>query len=203
MSVHVDALSTSTVRLRGLDVLIDVDLDGDELDRRHDAAVDLGRYDAAILGALLQISPLEATPARTLSAAARAVASRHPALVDVINGHLLRRRVSPALDTRMITLPTRRWRQALHEIGRFAPYSARRLMLDVEPADLDVLCVEATYWGVGVCVATSTGVREVVHPAPFLPQRYTGASWVFAEQALRAIRVTGTPQPMASSQRLR
>lgn len=202
MSLSVDALSSSVVRLRGLEVLIDVDFDGEELNRRHGAELDLGSHDAATLGALLHISPTSGTPIRTLPGAARAAAHRHPGLVDLVDEHHLRRRVSPALDVRMVTLPTSRWRQGLHEIGRFAPYSARRLLLDVEPADLDLLRMEATYWGVGVCIATSAPFREVVHPALFEPHRYTGASWAFAEQALRAIRLTAL-HPMASNQRLR
>lgn len=184
-------LTASAVRLRGLDVVIDLQVDGAELAFRRVHALDLCLTDVAALGALLQIPALASTPLVALPAAARNVARRWPRLVEEVDGDRVRRRVSPIAHVDMVTLFTSRWRKGLREIGRFAPYSARLLQLPAEPSDLDMLCMEATYWGVGVRLESSKGWHEVVHPAPFTPARYTGASWVFAEQAMSTAQAAG------------
>ena len=184
-------LTASAVRLRGLDVVIDLRVDGAELALRRVHALGLCLTDVAALGALLQIPTLSSTPLVALPAAARHVARRWPRVIEQVGGDRVRRRVSPIAYVEMVTLVTSHWRKGMREIGRFAPYSARLLQLPAEPSDLDLLCMEATYWGVGVRIESSGAWHDVVHPAPFTPARYTGASWAFAEQAMAAAQAVG------------
>lgn len=202
MSVSAATMAASSVNLRGLDVLVDVHVDVAELERREAQGLshDLGVQDAAALGALLQIPAHLSVPMRTLSAPVRTAVRRHTRLVERLPGGRVRRRVSPGATVEMVTLPTSRWRTGLRSIGRFAPYSSRRLLLSIEPVDVDLLVMEATFWGVGVSLESSAGSHDLVLPAPFEPARYTGASWVFAEQAMRATRQSGLSSwPLASA----
>lgn len=201
MSLSVDThVPASTVRLRGLDVVIEMKVDAAECERRQTQSLHLYGMETTTLGALLKIPALQSTPVATLPADAQDLVRRRPRLVEFLDGDRVRRRLSPVAQVDMVTLPTARWRRALHDVGRFAPYSARRLLLHTEPADLDLLCMEATYWGVGICLQRPGGCYDIVHPAPFAPARFTGASWAFAEQALRAVQRAGiNPWPPASA----
>ncbi|NYE95882.1 hypothetical protein FHU41_002132 [Psychromicrobium silvestre] len=57
------------------------------------------------------------------------------------------------------------------------------------------MCLEAAYYGVGIVIGTSVQLSEdplalevLLEPAPFLPSRYTGALWRFAEVAYDSLR---------------
>lgn len=179
---------SALVRLRSADVVVDVDIDACELEMRDREAVDLAGLDHGHLGALLAVPRWERARFASLPSATKSLVRRRPDLVELGRDGYVTRRVGPPLWVDMVTLPTERWRTGLRTIGRFAPYSARQLQLDKVPRDVDDLCVEATYWGVGVCVAGADGVRQLVEPEPFVPERFTGASWAFAEQTLSAVR---------------
>lgn len=95
----------------------------------------------------------------------------------------------PPVDPEMITVHGDPWRYVLRRASRFAPYSARRVVLRRMPDDDVELRMEAVVSGVGVAVATcmdDQGVvldaREILPSAPFTPVRYTGASWLVAEE---------------------
>lgn len=174
-------------RLRGLFVHVEVDIDVQELERRERGGLSVAGLGHARLGALLTIPRWEFARLSSIPDAGRRLARARPDLIDQRAGGFLRRRVGPPLWVEMVTLPVERWRCGLKAIGRFAPYSARQLQLAHAPEDLNDLCVQATYWGIGVQIAEDGLVRDVVVPEPFVPQRYTGASWAFAEQTLRAM----------------
>lgn len=185
---------TVDVRLRGLDVEVEVEVDAGELAARERQGLSLDGLDHAHLGALLALPRWETAQLADLPAAAQTFVRRHPELVERSGDGLVRRRVGPPLWVELVTLPTPRWQDGLKLVGRFAPYSARRLSLSAEPEDVGDLCVQATYWGVGVRIADGGEVRDLVQPESFVPHRYTGASWAFAEQALAALRGSvGTP----------
>ena len=48
--------------------------------------------------------------------------------------------------------------------------------------------LEARFYGVGVGIAAGSGEepRWLLEPAPFTPERFTGASWKFAESFFQA-----------------
>lgn len=202
MSVSVDTMRSATpARLRGLDVLLEFHVDDAELERRRSHSVQPHATAATTLASLLHIPVMASVPVATLPGAVQTVARRHSQYVEFTDGTLVRRRVSPIGHVTMVTVPSRHWRKALRDVGRFAPYTARRLLLSAEPTDLDVLRMEATYWGVGVRLEQPEGWHDVVHPAPFTPERFTGASWAFAEAAVHAAQQAA--QPSVADQRAR
>ncbi len=173
-------------RLRGIDVRVDVEVDVQEIDYRAEAGIDLHGLGSDELGALLAIPRWEHARRTTMSAPSLRMAAVRPDLVEQTAAGCVRRLVGPPVWVEMVSLSTGGWKGGLRAIGRFAPYSARRLVLSRTPADIDELMVEATYWGVGVRVVNEGAVEDLVEPAPFVPHRYTGASWAFAEQAFAA-----------------
>lgn len=193
MSTLVSAgTDAAAVRLRDLDVIIHVEFDRSELEMREKCGLSLAGLAHDQLAALLTIPRWEHVPLSALPAAGRRMTLRRPDLVEQTDDGLVARRVGPPLWVEMVTLPVRQWRAGLRAVGRFAPYSARRLRLSQEPSDVDDLSVQATYWGVGVQVARFDGPTDLVVPEPFRPQRYTGASWAFAEEALEAVSAKGS-----------
>lgn len=176
-----------TIRLRGLDVAVELEVDYREHGLREQG-LSLTGLSTVQFGALLAIPRWSYAAPAELPAGSRALARRHPDLVEHESDGRVRRRVGPPVWVEMVTLPVARWRAGLSAIGRFAPYSARRLLLTRVPDDTDDLRVQATYWGVGVRIERADGFEDLVEPEPFVPQRYTGASWAFAEQTLAAVR---------------
>jgi hypothetical protein len=105
-----------------------------------------------------------------------------PGLVEWDGVGVVRHGVPP-VDPVVATVEHPSWRQALRTAGRFAQYCARRVRLPEAPAADSELLLEAGYWGIGVRVQEPDGrVERVLPEAPFIAQRYTGASWLFAEQ---------------------
>lgn len=182
------------VRLRGLEVLVEVDLDTRELELRKREGLSVAGLDHAQLAALLTVPRLEHALLAALPPATQMLVRKRGDLVEQSHDGQVTRRVGPPLWVEMVTLPVNEWRNGLRAIGRFAPYSARRLQLPHVPADVDDLCVEATYWGVGVRIECSRETEDLVTPEPFVPGRYTGASWAFAEQTLSAFRECSSGQ---------
>jgi len=99
------------------------------------------------------------------------------------DGRQVRRIAVPPTDPTMATVSHPSWRQAMRTAGRFAPYCARRVLIPARAADDTELLLEASYWGVGVRVREEDGSQvELAPAAQFQARRYTGASWLFAEQ---------------------
>jgi len=190
-SLTVTRAVAAAARLRGVDVIVHVEFDMHELEMREASGLSLKGLSHTHLAALLTIPRWEHVPMTSLPAAGQRIALGRPDLVEHDERGFVARRVGPPLWVEMVTLPVRRWRVGLRAVGRFAPYSARRIRLAREPADVGDLSVQATYWGVGVQVVRADGLADLVLPEPFRPQRYTGASWAFAEETLQAVSPNG------------
>jgi hypothetical protein len=95
------------------------------------------------------------------------------------------------------------WSAALGKAARFAPYCERRIVLPRLPEADTLLKLEASYLGVGVAVPASSSdgsssgrlLEEVVPAAPFLPSKFTGAAWKFAESVFDQIQMGDAPAP--------
>lgn len=187
LSVDSDVLCRK-VRVRGVNVFADITLDETEVLRRS-AAGPLKLRNLDLLNLLLTLPIGQPYYVGGLSS--------HEAdlLVGVTGVELATdrrgwpyatRMVRPPLRVDRVTVPGRAWRQALAAAARFGPYCERRILLDQVPADDDLLWLEAKFMGVGVAAASQTAgqgprVRDLLEPAPFKPDRYSGASWKFAE----------------------
>lgn len=171
----------ATVRLRGLEVEVAVETDLAEMELRRSEGLDLSALGHSQLGALLSAPRWAGVDFASLSDACQAMVRAYPELVEFGLDGSVRRRVGPPVWVEMVTLTASNWRNGLRAVGRFAPYSARRLRLGSEPRDLDELLVQASYWGVGVQVIIDGKVENVADAETFSPYRYTGASWAFAE----------------------
>lgn len=73
-----------------------------------------------------------------------------------------------------------RWRSGLRAIESYAGYCERHLVVPRPRSGADELELECSFFGVGL--AYTDGDGEVLSAAPFLPARFTLASWRFAEQ---------------------
>ncbi|MFB2583443.1 hypothetical protein [Herbiconiux liukaitaii] len=157
--------------------------------REHEWRASLGlgpilRFD--LLTALLPISATEWTSAAGLTASAIELVNAEPDYFDVNyedSGVHVRRAVRPIVHPIGVRIATNHWRQGLEWAGRFAGYAERTLMVSENTSDLEQARLEAMYFGVGLVVQRPNELDEIVsHPAPFMPERFSAASWYFSEQ---------------------
>lgn len=97
------------------------------------------------------------------------------------NHYLVTRWLEPAVEVQAVLISGARWDRAIAAASKYAPYCQRRVSVDELPGDEHLFWWEARLLGVGV--VTSSGA-ELLEAAPFAPERYSGASWKFAEQML-------------------
>lgn len=172
-----------SVTLRGVEVLVDVAVDCVEVRRRMRTGI-AGRRLAGIaaLRMLLELPEDAVVGIDTVNPSGRAVLDRVVGGLEYPGPGLVRRVARPAARARLVSIPVNRWREGMRVAGRFAPYCARSLLLDRLPADLETLCLEASYWGVGVAVReVGETEREIVPPTSLMPACYTAAAWSFDE----------------------
>lgn len=168
--------------LRGVDVDVEVSIDKLEWQRRAAAGIagqQIGGPRA--LGVLLKLPELIPVDASALPDDDLEIVGRLEGAVDFPSPGVLQRVARPAVCPLLVSIHTNRWRDGLRLAGRFAPYSARRLVLHGASDDLQPLLLEADYWGVGVALCADGAVRELLPPATFTPVRYTAAAWKFDE----------------------
>lgn len=170
------------VRLRGVDGLAEAELDVLEHARRWgDGVAGKALAGVDVLDALLRLPEGVPIPISRISQAdLTEFEALHGALVYPADGVVLRV-CRPAATASLLSIPTDSWRQGMRLAHRFAPYCARRILLEKEPRESDLLVLEASYWGIGVSVAGDGGERLLVAPGRFSPTRYTGAAWWFDE----------------------
>lgn len=101
--------------------------------------------------------------------------------VQVVDGRAVRRAVPP-LSVELAVVEARSWRHGLERAGRFAPFSTRVMVLPRLPRDVDRMCMEADFWGVGVAVSCGEAVEVSVPPTVWRRRRVTAAGWRFQEQ---------------------
>lgn len=75
------------------------------------------------------------------------------------------------------------WRNGLERAGRFAPFCCRAVLVDEGPhMGEEGFLAEAAFYGIGVLVKGSEGIRTALEPEAYRPQRYTAAAWHFVEE---------------------
>ncbi|MGW5613090.1 hypothetical protein [Streptomyces sp. NPDC003877] len=194
------------LRLRGQQVQAAVTVFADEACRRSYAG--LGAVDSrALLTVLYDLPvgfpvPLGSLDAYTL----RLLHTAPPGVVDMgmnENPTTAVRRLVPATRVELVLVhgpdgvPPRQWDSAVRDASQFAPFCVRGVVIsktvesghDVEPTspDLDLLLLKARFYGVGVATQSPQGLRWLLEPAPYRPQRHSPAQWLFHEQAWRQL----------------
>ncbi|GAA3604247.1 hypothetical protein GCM10022419_106130 [Nonomuraea rosea] len=180
--------SWSRVVLQGTSVLLHYEPDQIEIERRRRTGP------AAITSpdALRVLLDLPVNAPLPLSAVERAASD---ALHRLPNGAIhmdqgcVTRLAVPPIKACLAVVPTRSWRVGLERAGRFAPFCARAMLLSAPPRDLDVLRMEADFYGIGVIVDADGESHVMVPPAPFELRRFTAASWLFLEEAYQQINL--------------
>ena len=185
---------TYSVRLRGVDVHCVVDIDVLEHARRQAEGVG-AINDWRVLDAPNGLKPGVAVSSREVPAwGLRALRQAGGAVAKSGRGWVTREARVPLIVDVVVVTDTR-WRRGVQRATRFGPYCQRVLALPRLPVDSTNLLLEAHYLGVGLWTAKATGAGLpgraagglVLEPAPFVPQRFTAASWAFAEDAYRQI----------------
>lgn len=125
--------------------------------------------------------------AASLTARDRRILRRAPhGVMDRDHDHLVRRAVPP-MSARFVVVAAHTWRDGLAKAGRFAPFCARAILLPTSPADVDDARMQASYYGIGLCVFTAGALRMLVDPQPYVRQRHSSAQWWFAEELYRQV----------------
>lgn len=96
-------------------------------------------------------------------------------------GRIARRAVAP-VSVRFAMVAARSWREGLAKAGRFAPFCARAMLLSAPPDDLDDARMQASFYGIGICVFASGRLRMLADPEPYVRHRHSPAQWWFAEE---------------------
>ncbi|GAA4584820.1 hypothetical protein GCM10023194_25690 [Planotetraspora phitsanulokensis] len=180
-------LSTwSWATLRGIEVMLNYEAHPGEVERRRQ--VGLGAITSAdALRFLLGLPVGTPVPLAALDQNERHLLRMLPTgTVCVENGFVTRLAVPP-VDAGLVVVPTRSWRLGLERAGRFAPFCARAMMLPKPPPNLDVLRMEADFYGIGVITYVDAAPVTVVPPEPFRRHRFTAAGWLFLEEAHRQL----------------
>lgn len=186
------------VRVRGVDAILEIEFDADELRRRGFRPAPETKLDAYNILARMPVG----TPQHKAMFSGyewRALMRTEWAVrIDVArNGETFATRTArPPVTIRRASVVGRSWAAALGKATRFAPYCERRIVLQRLPGDDVLLKLEASYLGVGVAVAADAphsspggvALESVVPAAPFLPLKFTGAAWKFAETVFGQIQ---------------
>lgn len=169
-----------------------VDLDHGEHDRRRAAGL-RALTSMRELDVLLQLPHGHPVPMRSLSEHAAQVVSRLPAgavTFDSARRCVTRLAVPPLQVVTVAVLAggpsTLSWRAALRQACQFAPYAARVVLVDAEPASVAARSWEADVAGVGLWARHNGLTHELVAPTPFVVQRFTAAGWRFRERAYQS-----------------
>jgi hypothetical protein len=59
------------------------------------------------------------------------------------------------------------------------------------PDDLDDARVQASFFGIGICVFSSNGLRMLVDPQPYVRHRHSCGQWWFAEELYGQVIASG------------
>jgi hypothetical protein len=183
----------------GLRVVADVSVDDTEVKRRAAVSVRGGLRHLDTLRFLLTLPLNEALPAARFNSYEKQLAGRAARAVFGAetrtneNGRLFTRTAQPPLHVNLVSVHGPATRRTLRLATSFAPYAARRIITTGRVDES--FSIEAQYYGVGITALDNDGAHLTTSPAPFLPSRFTGASWLFAEHAYEHL----TDEPKALS----
>uniref|UniRef100_UPI003C7BD782 hypothetical protein n=1 Tax=unclassified Streptomyces TaxID=2593676 RepID=UPI003C7BD782 len=176
-----------TLSLLGTDALVFYRFDATEHTRRQRAAM----ADLTGLGPLETLLTLPVdipVPLDSLNARDRAAVRRLPAgSVDRDRRTVTRHAVRP-LHVDLAVVAAQQPRNALEAATRFAPFCSRAALLRRPAPRMDDFLNEASFYGVGVLVDSSSGIDMVLEPRPYRPRRHTAAAWNFTEELYQRVR---------------
>ncbi|MEV7597052.1 hypothetical protein AB0O91_06635 [Kitasatospora sp. NPDC089797] len=98
---------------------------------------------------------------------------------------LVTRRTVRLLAVDLAVVRATDWQTGLERAGRFAPFCRRAVLFDELRgwrAGLDETLAEAAFYGIGVLVHESDGIRMALEPEAYRPQRHTAAARHFVEE---------------------
>lgn len=162
----------------------------DEAEHQRRQAAGIGPVTGYGFGGLDHLMALPAglpVPLLRLTPAQRLYVLRAPAgICTVEDDEVTRHAIRPC----RVTLATVRFatacKTALESASRFAPFCARRVVIQRRTRWTETLA-EFDFYGIGVSLEHSAGGLEtLVDPAPWRPMRHTPAGWWFAERAYAA-----------------
>lgn len=169
-------------RFRGVQATVTFDLLVDEHSRRTRHQIEPVR-DPHLIREISELPGSEWIHLAELTPELIKIARRRPELVATqldSRGTWIRRRLAPTVVPTHVRISATRPRQGLEWASRFAGYASRTLHLPQLPRAAIALELECSYFGIGLSVSEPTEA-VVVAPAPFLPERFSFASWHFSE----------------------
>jgi hypothetical protein len=98
------------------------------------------------------------------------------------------RRAVPVVEVALAVVFARSEPAGLVSASRFASYCRRLMVLPEPPVDEAATAMRASFYGVGIAVASSGGQTVLVPPEPVTDRRVTAAGWWFTESVYRQIR---------------
>ncbi|QVQ52244.1 hypothetical protein J4H86_26735 [Spiractinospora alimapuensis] len=137
------------------------------------------------LGQDIPVPSLAPWERRAMGKAPRGALRRH--------GDMVRRLAQVPLYPELALVWSRGWKQGIRAAGLFAPFCARALVIEQPLRRIAEATMELDFWGVGLLSGTHGDLEPLVHPQPYVPNRFTPARWRFAEQITHQIH-TNSPQ---------
>ncbi|MCX4587032.1 hypothetical protein [Streptomyces sp. NBC_01481] len=180
------------LRLRRRQVMASVTVMEDEARRRSE--VGLGAVDSRSLLRLLYELPVGIpVPLRAFDTYdLRALREAPRGVVDLDEARdVVVRRVAPVARVELVLLHGHVGDEVVGLASQFGPFCARGAVIPEavpgEDADFDLLLLKARFYGVGVALDGRQGLRWLMKPARFRPQRHSAAQWLLHEQAWRQL----------------
>ncbi|MFI9411362.1 hypothetical protein [Nocardia gamkensis] len=182
--------STAVVRMFGTAVGVAYRLDTAEISRRQAAGL-AAVTQMDLLDALMGLPVNFPVAVADLTDHERRLLRRAPAgVLDSGGSYYTRRAVAP-LAAQFAVVASRSWKDGLRSAGQFAPFCSRAMLLRSVPDDLAEARAQASFFGIGICVFDSNGLRMLVDPQPYVRQRFSCGQWWFAEELHRQIIESG------------
>jgi hypothetical protein len=130
--------------------------------------------------------PINWVPAREVDQSTlEFLAGQAPDTIEVRHvkkqGMAVRRLLNPPLSIEHITVHSRDWDRGFAAINSVAGFSARSLVLSIEPSDRELAELESNLYGIGLSIDRGGELQLLTHPAPFLPEFFTALAWQVAE----------------------
>lgn len=176
------------VRLGGSELLVEVRRAESEIQRRQAQRLS-PVLSPRVLRVLAALPAGVAIPDDLLDASDSRLLRGLPESVVEWCGSSVRVVARPAITLVSIGAVAATWQRGLSMTGPYASYCARYVILDGLRGLRDVpwATAEARFYGVGLAVRADNGLDWKVAPAPFHAERFTGASWLMAEQVAEAL----------------
>lgn len=141
------------------------------------------------LDALMNLPAAVPVPVASLSSRHRRMLDRLPSGAVERSKATVTRRAVPPLMPMLAVVRARQWLGGLEAASRFAPYCRRLVMVTELPDQLELALSQASFYGIGVALASGVSSRILVEPEPLTDWHPTPAWWWFIEDIYRQVRV--------------